>query len=392
MINELYGLSSAMKSAGIFPRIWHRKYKPIPNIRPNAPCIRILVSKGKVVLISEVKPELGAVLRKYGSNQGSYPCLNLAPLFRITDGKIKKQLEKLNPEELNPEKLKEIEELCSENNWGDKFCGKYNISMKKTTDELSGLALNFQPLNTLIDETRFFENPEHLHEALKTAVFEMLQKKENVSLALTVLFHFEKADANTNSSDDYGSLSVAFDSSSLLETGISAISTAFVEGFNGALLEKDSQEASTTASIRDAFGIPFEPIEEPMPQVKLAGGFDAILRTMFKEHRCQTRYGRIENASYPVSPEMRKNLQAALTWVSSADRKDITWINTDRNEILFAYPSRLPEVPVSFTQMFKRPTNREKTFEEQAHQFLKAFQHPKDPKTDSRADNIQVFI
>lgn len=81
-------------------------------------------------------------------------------------------------------------------------------------------------------------------------------------------------------------------------------------------MSADSEYCSTqkAGNLNDAFGIPFQAIEEPMPNVKLAGGFDVALRTMFKKQRCQTRYGKIENASYPISPQMRMGLQAALEW------------------------------------------------------------------------------
>ena len=55
MINELYGLSNAMERSGIQAQSWHRKYKPVPNIRANAPCVRIVISAGKVISLSAVQ-------------------------------------------------------------------------------------------------------------------------------------------------------------------------------------------------------------------------------------------------------------------------------------------------------------------------------------------------
>ena len=108
MINELYKLSAAMDEAGIRTQSWHRKYKPIPNIRATAPCVRLVLAEGVITDFSEVSADLGAGLRKYGSNQGSYPCMNLAPLYRVSEEPIKKQLASLRPEELTAEKLQEI--------------------------------------------------------------------------------------------------------------------------------------------------------------------------------------------------------------------------------------------------------------------------------------------
>lgn len=84
MINELYNLSKAIEKSGIQVKSWHRKYKPIPNIRINAPCVRIIITEERGVELSAVENKLGEELRKFGTNQGTYPCMNLAPLFRIT--------------------------------------------------------------------------------------------------------------------------------------------------------------------------------------------------------------------------------------------------------------------------------------------------------------------
>lgn len=390
MINELYSLSNAMERSGIQAQSWHRKYKPIPNIRANAPCIRIVISAGKVIGLSSVQQELGMHLRKFGTNQGSYPCMNLAPLYRITDDAIKEELEKLRPEDLTSDKLEEIKGWCSKNNWGSKFQSKYRISMESTANELAALVPEYAPLQVLLNESNYFLNPERLHKELQAAVFRMLNDRENISLALNALFYFGKPDKDD--ADDYGSLSVALESPALIDMGTPAVSAKFTAGLNEALLRADSAGEYAGSSAIDAFGIPFEPIEEPMPEVKLAGGFDVKLRTMFKEQRCQTRYARIENASYPISPQMRKSLQAALNWLGSTEHKDVTWINTDKSEILFAYPSQLPETRISFTRMFKRPEQRDKAFEEQAKRFLSELQQSHKVGTDSRADRIQLFI
>lgn len=132
MINELYNLSLALNSVQVQTQNWHRKYKPIPNIRENAPCVCITVSGGKVTVISLVGTELGRSLRKYGSNQGSYPCMNLAPLYRITDDSVKKELADLSkhPEKIDDACICKMRTWCTENNWGRKFQGKYKICME----------------------------------------------------------------------------------------------------------------------------------------------------------------------------------------------------------------------------------------------------------------------
>lgn len=391
MINELYNLSKAIEKSGIQVKSWHRKYKPIPNIRINAPCVRIIIAEGKGVELSAVENKLGEELRKFGTNQGTYPCMNLAPLFRITDSKVKEEVKKLCPEDLTPDKIEVIKSWCTENNWGSKFQSKYKISMEKTPAELTDLIPEYEPLQILIKESNQFLNPDNLHQELKNAVFKMLNDKENISLAFSVLFYAGSSEKNAE--DDYGSLSVALESRSLIDMGTPALSRKFTEELNDALLRAESfkQKDAESDSI-DAFGVPFEQTKEPMPEVKLAGGFDVKLRTMFKEQRCQARYGRFENESYPMSQQMRRKLQDALTWMGNAEHKGITWINTDKDEILFAYPSQLPEADISYTRMFKRSEKRDASFEQQAKQFLSELNRSKNAGTDSRANRIQLFI
>lgn len=391
MINELSKLAEAMEKSGVQAQNWHRKYKPIPNIRANVPCIRILINDGKVTGLSAVDEKVGTGLRKYGTNQGSYPCMNLAPLYRITDGEIKRKLSSLCPEDLSLEKISEIKTWCQENNWGRKFQGKYKISMENTTVELTSIIPNFEPIQILIRESNSFLDSSILHKELENEVFRMLHNKENISLALSVLFYQGKE--NENAVDHYGSISIALEAPKLIDIERPAISNKFTLAFNEALMSADSSEQNGFGTLCvDAFGVEFEPLEEPMPEVKLAGGFDVKLRTMFKEQHCQTRYRRIENASYPISPQMRKKLQAALGWLGSAEHKGITWINTDKNEILFAYPATLPEAEISYTRMFKRSEKRDVAFEEQAKQFITEIYQSIKAGTDSHAEQIQLFI
>ena len=257
--------------------------------------------------------------------------------------------------------------------------------------ELHCIATQYEPLKILLEETNFFTTASDLHKELERTAWELLERKGQTSLALSVLFYEGKEDKSAE--DDYGSLSVAFDSVKLIESGTPAVSERFVCELNQCLLTANTaQHAESRVNLNDAFGIPFQAIEEPMPNVKLAGGFDVTLRTMFKEQRCQTRYGKIENASYPISPQMRMDLQAALEWAGSSKQKDTTWINTDKNEVLFAYPSSLPKKPVPFTAIFKQTRDKSIAFSSQAKQFIQELKQTKEIGTDSNAKRITIFI
>lgn len=217
MINELYKLSAAMDEAGIRTQSWHRKYKPIPNIRATAPCVRLVLAEGVITDFSEVSADLGAGLRKYGSNQGSYPCMNLAPLYRVTEEPIKKQLASLRPEKLTAEKLQELKSWCSVDNWNRKFLGKYKISMVNTSVELRAAAAEYEPLRILIEQSNLLADPAAFRQALETAVWKKLGRGEDTELALRILFYQGKA--NQAAEDDYGSLSVALEAEKLIDAG-----------------------------------------------------------------------------------------------------------------------------------------------------------------------------
>ena len=389
MINELYTLSKALAGANIETYQWHQKYKPIPN----TPCICITLSDGKVSKISILNAKFGTILRKYGSNQGSFPCMNLVSLYRITDDTIKKSIAGImsHPETLDAAMLQSVKGWCTENNWSKKFRGKYKVSMDNIPAQLRKIAPEYAPLQALLAEVEEYKNPDVFHAELENAIWRMLERRENVQAALTLLFYLGKPAEDAE--DDFGSLSIALESTRLIESGVPAISEKFVTGMNQCLLNAEAaQQPSGQTDTIDAFGIPFMADERPMPSVRLAGGFDATIRTMFKEQRCQTRYGRIDSASYPISPEMRGKLQAALAWIGDREREDKTWTKSDQKEILFVYPMAALDHNISYISPFKRVRNETIRFTTRAEQFIRQFRKTRKPGTDSHAEGIQIFV
>ena len=404
MINELHQLTVAMQEGNIETDTWHRVYKSIPKISSKAPCIRIVISKGKVVRLESVQPEMGEHIRKYGNNQGTFPAMNLAPLYRITDEEIGKKLVsviKNNGQGLDDKKV--LETWCSQNNWCKKFSKKYRICLEKIPNELSNLLHGetaFEPMERLIHSIQPFADMEVLHRELANRAFDMLNQKKDIVLALQMLFYVGKDDKNPE--DDYGSLSVIFDDDSLEDEGMSSISLSFTRGFNKSLLLADSQKADASdipgemeSGELDAFGLPFVPLNEPMPEVKLDGGLIVKIRTMFREWGCQYRYGRTESDTYPITAEKRQQLQKALDWLGSKEMKGKTWVKTDNKEILFVYPSKLPKVSQSFTRQFHRSDDSEHQkarFEAEAKSFREYVTKTKETDAEHYPDNIQIFV
>lgn len=387
MINELYQLAEALERAGIRTQYRHRKYIPIPQTT----CIRITCSNGKVIGLTAVNGDLRKILRKYGTNRGAYPCLNLAPLYKITDKRIIAAISELkrHPETLDSKKLSQIKTWCQSNNWNKKFQNKYRVSLDSTPAELSRMDLKYPPLERLIQATRVYaDNPALLHKQIETVVWEMLERGENVSLALDILLYQGKTESEKT--DDYGSLSVAFECNELIKEGTPAVSVQFVKELNERLNAADVSMGALDTT--DAFGIPFHATDEPMPKVKLAAGFEVTLRTMFKEQHSQERYGRTENASYPISPTLRKRLAAALEWLSCEERRNVTWMNIGKNEVLFAYPYEFPKENISFVRMFRAQEHQGRRFEEEAKLFITELRHAKAPAVDSQSDHIRLLI
>lgn len=396
MINELYQLSTTLSRMEIAGDKWHREYKSIPNIKANAPCVRIVFREDKVVCLDSVNADLGKRLRKYGNNQGTFPAMNLAPLYRVTDTERAQKISKLLKANDSQIDIQQIKEWCDCSNWGVKFSRKYKNSMREIPAKLEQMLqgeATYEPVVRLIQAVHPFVDPKVLHVELERAVWDMLERLVDPVLALQILFYIGKEEKNPE--DDYGSLSIIMDCDELEDDGMSSATETFTRGLNRALLAADATEkGKAKADEPDAFGIMFAPLEEPMPTVKLAGGFEVSLRTMFKGQPCQSRYGRFENATYPIAPEMRSSIQAALTWLSDAKMKNKTWVSIDKNEILFAYPSHLTESLPSFTVLFKVSDSGEKKsrFESEAKSFSEYLTKTKTADPENYPDNIQIFI
>lgn len=396
MINELYQLSNALDTANVQTTTWHREYLPLSKVSDKNPCVRILLNGDGTVSLSRVADKDAAILRKYGSKQGTFPAMNLAPLYRITDTAQKKQLQAILKGKQAVPSFELIRQWAVVRNWSGKFLhNRYTNSLKTVPAKIEKSLSDFPNLaiHSLIQEAKILQNPERFYSLLQQSAFAMLRQRINMPLALQVLFYL--GDEKKPAQDDFGTLCVILDSRTLERQGIPAIGSVFMQQFNDALLQteqKKSAVGNASAEV-DAFGHPFFPLADPMPRVKLAGGFETALRTMFHENPCQYRYGRIENDTYPLSLEMRTQLKNALEWVSDGEHRNITWMNLSRDDILFAYPNRLPKLSGSFVRLFgtNAHTNGKVLFEQEAQNFLALFK-PQENGTEAHPERIQLFV
>ncbi len=391
MINELSRLWEAIQKAKIETEFWHQDYKLIPK----DPCVKILLSNGKVVELDSIDEETRKHIRKFGNNQGTFPAMNLVPLYQIGDASIRKEIDNLIDNEGKGSKIEEIKTWCKQSN--QKFKTGYKTKMcEKPSDIMKKTGGNFEPLNILINSTKIFsENPEKLHRQLREIAFSMIDEGENVKLALQVLF-----DTSTKNN---GNLSVIFDCKELESIKFSSTSPKFTRGVNQALLAIAKQEIAAQSKKddipRDAFGLPYTGINKKikMPEIKLGAGFDIKLRTMFEEQPSQYRYGLIEADSYHLSETKRMDCKTALEWLSQKSNENKTWVTVgDKDEVLFAYPVQIPQADSDFDFQQSDPEeakeeNKEAEFIASAENLIDFITKTKKPDPDNYPDYIQLF-
>jgi hypothetical protein len=130
-----------------------------------------------------------------------------------------------------------------------------------------------------------------------------------------------------------------------------------------------------------------------MPEITLCGIPGVKLRSMFREQRCQYRYNEIDDASYPITKPNRSRAKQAMEWISQMDKHGTTWVKADAKEIVFVYPSKMPEISPKFASLLgpkggDSEKHAEARFDSIARDFIRTLKglSPKD-----KPDNIQVF-
>lgn len=399
MLNELYSLSTALKDKGISTKEWHREYKSLPKVTSKAPCIRIwLAEDGSIHELESINAEHAQLLRKYGNNQGTFPAFNIAPLYRITDKDMISELEQI-VEGITPLDLEKIKSWCENDNWKESIVKKVDRCLQIIPQTLLSLIGNQDDaegmlLSELIRIASSYTNePDRSFRAvLEKCIFMKLQKKEDIEIMLAMLFH--KGNVHKEQKNDTGSISVVLDLFDWQNYGYPVSSQHMTEWINNMLLKSSlmSEDDLSESSERDAFGTPFKNPNEPMPSVKL-NGFDVILRSMFNGQPCQYRYDQIDDGSYPIAIENRSLAKKSLEWMAEVEREGITWRKVDKNEIIFAYPSKLPEISPKFVSIFgsshaEDSNQAEARFENIAKDFIRTLRglQPKEAP-----EYIQIF-
>ncbi len=401
MLNELHTLSNILNSKGISSKEWHREYKSIPKVTAKAPCIRIWMSDdGSICDVESISTELAQSLRKYGNNQGTFPAFNIAPLYRITDSAQISALEDIEKENTKLDVTK-IQSWCLNNNWRKSLINKvdnciHNIA-QVMLDQINKIGSTQDnavvPLINLV--SGFTSEPDRsFRTALEKCIYAKLQKREDVNLVLSMLFHKGNSEAK-DPEKDCGTLAVILDLSDWRRHGGYPVASGHTtEWINEILLNSNQTNADLQSKMieSDAFGMPFVNPNEPMPSVKLSG-FEVTLRSMFNGQPCQYRYNQIDDGSYPITKENRSLTKKSLEWIAGLDLEGVTWRKVDKNEIVFVYPSKLPDVPPRFASIFgtsqtENPDLMKSRFENVAKEFVKTL---RGIPVDENPDFIQIF-
>jgi len=162
---------------------------------------------------------------------------------------------------------------------------------------------------------------------------------------------------------------------------------------NGALIDdrRNTTKGHNAKGAVDAFGefLSSSDDAEKMPEVKLPGKVAGTkLRSMSHEIPCQTRYGLIGPASYPIASPVRMQAKSSLEWVSDRAREGATWSMASQSEIVFAYPRRMPSVPPMLARMLGNGLKVDARFAECAKQTLDALRG----LSNEKSDDVQIEV
>lgn len=382
---------------------WDQRYKTLPKVTRKAPCVRIWLSEdGSVRDFEALSGVQVAELRKYGNNQSSFPAFNINALYRITDKKSIEELKSIENGQIKPD-IKKIELWCKEDNWIKGASKQVQRSLSTCSQELMkeiGIPENIDKISVpkelaVIKKLGSLCNiiSDKFKVSLKKCIFNKLKQDEDIKLALGLLFYKGKADKE-HTKDIGHRFSVILDVYKWKSYGEYPVaSKQTTEKINKLLLANSKMKETEESEETDAFGLPFVNLQKPMPNVKFCG-FNVTLRSMFHGQPCQYRYGKIEDSSYPISAVNRTLIKKALEWVAAPDQRRITWEKIDKDEILFVYPSKLPEIRPKFASIFgysqnDTSKNTESRFEDLAKEFTNTL---RGLPVSQKPDIMQIFV
>lgn len=355
MINELKVLSDSIKTAGFSSTDWENKFG---EIKLASPCFILeLNEEGTIAGIRFLTPVKAKVLRTWtgGSNGECFPAFNFQPFFSFVSEKDKAK--KPSPKQKNDALAGVVEKIREAPTVPDVEWPLQAVDRSKPDKKAETC------LGKIAND--FFGRVCHGYDASDVLVrfrdaFNRFIGSENraetFNRALVSYLH-ENFVRNSNPDELKSLLVSGTDAVVFFDIAVSDVAPIASERtmriINERLLatkdmlkEKGGKRGKAElVEEADAFGNKVNPKEfvDKLPEIKLPGVIaNTKLRSMSAESKCQMRYGRIDAESFPVGNEIRKAAKSALSWISSPEREGSTWAIAGANELVFAYPKKIP--------------------------------------------------
>lgn len=363
MLNELYELSQSLSQLNIKVVSWHRFLKECP--RGGKAFFVDVDSSPKVVGLRQiVDPNRLSQLRKYEKAAGySFPSLNILPLWRFDDESqveaatiLRKSLSSKSPPatadvfNAATDLLEKARSLWVDPNKkasGRDAMDKVNGCLGRVVEDLSAIITRNENSDgsafaTILDRAKVFDG-ELLHKQLSDWLVQQFHASPDNWVTWFDLLFFASGKKPKASS-------IVFELSDQSAFDYPVNHQKVYEFVNGCLQSDDSRiESETTSTGPDAFAAMDGGREESFPEVKMSRFGKINLRAMSRESLCQVRYGVAESKSFPVAQSIRQECKNALEWISRDERRGVTWCDitsvNGASTILFAYPSKLSELP-----------------------------------------------
>lgn len=362
MLNELRELSNSLKRAGVSQEDWHQSFHECPKSNG----LRVYLSKHG---IEEIEPvavdEIFGKIRKWEPNNGdSFPVFNIQPLCStkgIKDVKkreeakeAKKKVVASIQKKINAKRTITKDEIAEarkglEETWAS---GKVKkkvercLNMATTVGKLfkDKVPDEYRALSDLIKMSKEMTADKLLSKLEELAVNGLIQNKIKM---VDILFGERDFQILLDSKDVNYQFPVTH--------------RKVQEWMNAQFLKPNNDNTSKGGSVFDAYGesaaltrnlktgkdVPFPPVRVPVLG-------NVILRSMANETPAQIRYGMIEGASFPSGDKVRREMKAALEWLSDLERNGKTWCALNESSILFAYPAQIPPLPPELASLLGR--------------------------------------
>ena len=334
MLNELYEVSTILRSSGVRPASWHRHFRPNPKPGRQSPAYFIQIARdGKVTDIQAVfdRDRVGSLRKWEVANGVSFPSFNVVPLYKVAGGKeeregvgkFKKTLLSATPPDpaVRQEKLEQLvnkgEKLWTGSK-SDRISKCLKTIPKQVAELLGEPPADCKAIGKLIHRTSQLDTEtlfEHLAEFLRSAI---LRNPGCAKDFFDLLFFYPK-DNKTKMKSATLILELADQSAFSYPANHERVQRWMNERF----LASEVQDSG--GSSKDAYAKPLAGWEETFPACRLSVLGNVILRAMSSESPCQHRYGLVDAQSYPVGSEVRKAMKSGLEWLAGSERKGRTW-------------------------------------------------------------------